>query len=168
MRRLRSPPLVSLLLDNLYSEGNGRYQVGFELKHPIVGIGAPVRELLIPANEWLRTECIVPEHAEVANAVGAIISPVHIEKELRIEPSTEGDLLLLGGNGECRFTEFDEAHKRAVEELFGIVLKAAEESGAEDGVVRISWRDKISDIYDEGATFIARVYTGETTGMPRI
>ena len=161
-------PLVSLLLDNLYTEGNGSYQVGFELKHPIVGIGAPVRELLIPANEWLHTECIVPEHAEVANAVGAIISPVHIEKELRIEPSADGEFLLLGGSGELSFSEFAEAHQRAITELSGLVTQAAAESGAEDGLIRIAWRDKISDIYDEGATFIARVYTGETTGMPRI
>ncbi len=34
-------------------------------------------------------------------------------------------------------------------------------------LVKIAWRDKISDLNDD-AIFVAKAYTGELTGMPRM
>ncbi len=127
--------LIRHLLENLYAEGNANYKVGFKLRHPVIGIGAPTAELLIPANDWLETECIIPPHAEVANAVGAIISPVHIERELRIEPGDDGEYVLQGVSGSLSFTEFSVAHDRAVVELHRKVLEAALAAGTAAGLV---------------------------------
>ena len=165
---IEESPLASVLLENLYTEGNLDYRVGFELKHPVIGIGAPTEELLIPSNKWLNTECIIPPHAEVANAVGAIISPVHIVKEVRIEPGSDGEYIVQGLLGSPRYSEFEEAHKKVLEALHEIILESATASGTDAELVKIAWQDKISDLYDDGAIFVARVYTGEITGMPRM
>ena len=161
-------PVAELLLNNLFSGGNYNYKVGFELQHSIIGIGAPTRDLLIPANEWLGAECVIPLHAEVANAVGAIISSVHIEKELRIEPGSDGGYVIQGIVGSPSFVDFEKAHEKAINELHKIVLESARASGTNSELVKIGWHDKISDVYDGGALFIARVYTGEVTGMPSV
>ncbi len=168
VEELEESPLARVLLDNLYTEGNSSYRVGFTLKHPVIGIGAPTAELLVPAHKWLDTDCIIPEHAEVANAVGAIISPVHIEREVRIEPGATGEFMVQGVAGAQSFSEFDEAHEVALRELQALVTAAAREAGAGGELVKIGWHDRISDMYDDGAIFIARVYTGETTGMPSV
>ena len=52
------------------TEGQG-LDCSFKVKMPIIGIGAPVRAWLPGVAEKMNTSLIIPEHAEVANAVGA-------------------------------------------------------------------------------------------------
>jgi N-methylhydantoinase A/oxoprolinase/acetone carboxylase beta subunit len=61
---------------------------GCELKvHvPIVGIGAPAATFLRPAGDKLRAPVIIPQHAEVANAIGAVSGSVTLELEARVLP----------------------------------------------------------------------------------
>lgn len=56
------------------------------LKMPIVGIGAPAGLLLPRVAEILNTELILPEHFEVANAIGAVVGSVILTKEAWIYP----------------------------------------------------------------------------------
>ena len=53
-----------------------------KLAYPILAIGAPVKAYLPKVAEKLNAELVIPEHAEVANAVGAaagkIIERIHI------------------------------------------------------------------------------------------
>ncbi len=56
------------------------------LTQPIIGIGAPAGIFLPPVAEALHTELLLPEHHQVANAVGAIAGSVMVEEELLIYP----------------------------------------------------------------------------------
>lgn len=53
---------------------------------PIVGIGAPIKSFIYEVAEMLHTSAIVPEHYEVANAVGAGWGRVIRSIELEITP----------------------------------------------------------------------------------
>jgi N-methylhydantoinase A/oxoprolinase/acetone carboxylase beta subunit len=56
------------------------------LKTPIVAVGAPVEEYLPEVASRLNTELIIPRHAEVANAVGAVVGSVVVRRCVLIRP----------------------------------------------------------------------------------
>ena len=67
-------------------------ETSIRLRQPIIGIGAPAGIILPAVAEALHTELILPQHHEVANAVGAVAGSVMVEEELLIYPkvSREG------------------------------------------------------------------------------
>ena len=56
------------------------------LRQPIIGIGAPASIFLPDVAAAFHTELILPEHHQVANAVGAIAGSVMVEEEILIYP----------------------------------------------------------------------------------
>lgn len=60
------------------------------LKIPIIGIGAPAGIFLPRVAELLQTELILPEHHEVANAIGAAAGSVMITEEAWVLPRLRG------------------------------------------------------------------------------
>jgi N-methylhydantoinase A/oxoprolinase/acetone carboxylase beta subunit len=56
------------------------------VKMPIIAIGAPVRAYFPPVVSKLKTQLIIPDHAEVANAIGAITGNIIESVEIIIEP----------------------------------------------------------------------------------
>ncbi len=61
-----------------------------------IGIGAPTHVLLPEAARALNAQCIIPEHAEVANAVGAICSKVIVNERVRVVPD-RGEFGVING-----------------------------------------------------------------------
>lgn len=64
----------------------------FRLRQPIVGIGAPAGIFLKEVANILHTDLILPEHHQVANAIGAIAGSVMVAEEILVYPhlSREG------------------------------------------------------------------------------
>ena len=60
------------------------------LKMPIIGIGAPAGIFLPRVAELLQTNLILPEHHEVANAIGAAAGSVMISEEAWVLPRMRG------------------------------------------------------------------------------
>jgi N-methylhydantoinase A/oxoprolinase/acetone carboxylase beta subunit len=56
------------------------------LVHPIVAIGAPVQAYLPRVAQQLNTNLVIPHHAEVGNAVGAVAGGVVLQKQVLIHP----------------------------------------------------------------------------------
>ncbi|MEK4535434.1 hydantoinase/oxoprolinase family protein [Peribacillus sp. FSL K6-1552] len=56
------------------------------LKKPIVAVGAPVSAWMHKVSEKLNTSLMIPEHSEVANAVGAAVGQVMETVEVLIRP----------------------------------------------------------------------------------
>lgn len=56
------------------------------LKRPIVAVGAPVSAWMHKVGEKLNTSLMIPEHSEVANAVGAAVGQVMETVEVLIRP----------------------------------------------------------------------------------
>ena len=71
---------------------NSLYQVHpllettYRLRIPIIGIGAPADIFLPDVADALHTDLILPEHHEVANAVGAVAGSVMVAEEILIYP----------------------------------------------------------------------------------
>lgn len=64
----------------------GSFSVIFSMRRLLVGIGAPAGTYLPPVAEQLHTHLYIPEHAEVANAIGAVAGRVVQTVRILIRP----------------------------------------------------------------------------------
>jgi N-methylhydantoinase A/oxoprolinase/acetone carboxylase beta subunit len=63
------------------------------LKDPIVGIGAPAKAFLTDVARVLSTQIILPDHYEVANAVGTVVGNIMVRQESEVSPVVEGTVV---------------------------------------------------------------------------
>jgi len=86
----RENAAAALLARALGNEPASDLDCQLALRHPVVAIGAPVEAYLPCVARQLHTELIVPPHAEVANAVGAVVGSVVQQLQAAIRP-IDGD-----------------------------------------------------------------------------
>jgi hypothetical protein len=109
----------------------------------MIGIGAPAGILLPATAEALGTNLILPEHHDVANAIGAIAGSVMVEEELLVYPQLSRDGLEVLGyfvqshDGRTQHEDLAEAlaHARSLSEERA--LGAALRSGADNPQVTV-------------------------------
>ncbi|MCP4722186.1 MAG: hydantoinase/oxoprolinase family protein, partial [Desulfobacteraceae bacterium] len=100
---LHTCPVCKILINNLISRDNPHYKVSITLKRPVIGIGAPIKYFLPRAVKPLGGQALLPDDADVANAIGAITSNVTIKKQLRIIPGDQGGFRVEGIAGTRQF-----------------------------------------------------------------
>lgn len=99
---------------------NGMTMFDFHTDKVLVGVGAPTHVFLEPVAKMLGTSAVIPPHAAVANAIGAIVGNVTVRIEAEIMPvyTTAGvdhyEVYL--SQGQRQFKEYEEA--RACIETF--------------------------------------------------
>ena len=138
--------------NSLY-QAHPHLETSIRLRRPIIGIGAPAGIFLPSVAKALHTELILPEHHEVANAVGAIAGSVMVEEELLIYPKLSRDGLEVFGyyvQAHDVRHEFEElsaalAHARKLSEERA--LGAALRSGADKPEVTIEEETDGLDTY---------------------
>lgn len=88
-------PLAEALFNKALTapEEPGRVSCALTLNQPLVAIGAPVGAYGPPVADRLTTDLTLPRHAEVANAVGAVVGGVIIRRQVRIKPLVEHERL---------------------------------------------------------------------------
>jgi N-methylhydantoinase A/oxoprolinase/acetone carboxylase beta subunit len=106
--------------NSLY-QAHPHLETRIRLRPPIIGIGAPAGTFLPAVAKALHTELILPEHHEVANAVGAIAGSIMVEEELLIYPKLSRDGLEVFG---YYIQAHDERHE--IEELDAALAHARE------------------------------------------
>lgn len=75
------------LLDGLLRlDGNGGITTSFKLNRPLVAVGAPVKAYFPQVASDLGAQLVVPEHAEVANAAGAVTGRVTAMAQVFVRP----------------------------------------------------------------------------------
>ncbi|MGC9320175.1 MAG: DUF1638 domain-containing protein, partial [Armatimonadota bacterium] len=97
---------------------------------PIAGIGAPAHAFLPPLSERLGCEVVVPEHAEVANAVGAIVSHVAASEVAAVRPSEYDAFTVYAPSGRREFESLSDAAAFAAEEAARVARERAAAAGA--------------------------------------
>ena len=165
---LHTCPVCRTLIKNLLSGGNDQYAVRIDLKRPVVGIGAPIHFFLPRAAEALGAKAMLPQDADVANAIGAITSNVVVKRHVRIIPNQEGGFLIEGLAGARHFQKFDEADAFARDELARMVRKLARAAGTSSRVVELRTEDRIPATADGKQIFMGRIIRAKLTGRPDI
>ncbi len=90
---LRSGDSVGrLFIDRaLGTDDGGSFSVTFSMRRSLVGIGAPATTYLPSVAAQLHTHICIPEHAEVANAIGAVAGRVVQTVRILIRPLEGGN-----------------------------------------------------------------------------
>ena len=163
---LEKSPVAMAMINNLLDGGNGDYRVRVQLHRPIIGIGAPAHLFLPQAAQLLETEAILPLHADVANAIGAITSPVCVRHQLEISPTESETYYVAGLPNAPTYRSFEEAYQFSLEQLKTIVREGAKAAGTSQTRVEITVRDRIAPASDGSLQFIGRVLEAHLTGRP--
>ncbi|MBU0462852.1 MAG: hydantoinase/oxoprolinase, partial [Proteobacteria bacterium] len=165
---IHSCPICKVLIDNLLTHENPHYEVSINFKRPVIGIGAPIKYFLPKAVKPLGAKAILPEDADVANAIGAITSNVVIKKQLRIMPDDKGEFIVEGIAGTRHFKSFNNADRFARENLIRIVRQRARVSGTSCQEVSLETHDKIPTTASGDPIFMGRTLYASLTGRPDI
>ena len=149
-------PTATLLLDRALNDGHmGELSYALTLRRPVVAIGAPVQAYMPRVAERLHTDLIIPPHAEVANAVGAVAGGVVQRQRVLIAPLEDGETLRLHlPRTMLDFYDLEEAVAYAQEQMYPWVESLALQAGAaqvevqmvrqdSDVLVQTGWGDRI-------------------------
>lgn len=140
--------LGSWFFRNSLYQDHPQLETLIRLRQPIIGIGAPADIFLKRVAEKFHTELILPEHYQVANAVGAIAGSVMVTEEVLIYPHLTGDGLdvigyyVQGSQERMEYDTLEEALNTSREFSREKALGAALRSGADSPHIQIEeWTD---------------------------
>lgn len=165
---LETTAIGRTLLDNWLHGRTTGYQVRIALDQPLIGIGAPVAHYLPAAAQLLQTQALIPEHADVANALGAITSSVVIRRQVEICPDMLGRYGVYGMPQAPTFGELHQARAAAMAYLRDYVSGAAQAAGTRHGRLQFVVHDKVAPLADGGQVFIAQSIEARLTGRPEL
>lgn len=115
-------------------EDRGYISCAFSTNLKLIGIGAPIHEFLPHVAKVLNTECIIPQNAPVANAVGTITGNIHVEEAVSIRPQYDRDkingYICYSAERRKKFSKYEEALEWAKELAVSIAKRKAAARGA--------------------------------------
>jgi N-methylhydantoinase A/oxoprolinase/acetone carboxylase beta subunit len=158
--------LCRTLFENMLGGGNRKFTITINLHQPVIGIGAPIHFFLPPAAATLNAEIVIPDHADVANAVGAITSRIHIRRKIDIISPLPGRYQIVGLAGIKNFSELEEATAYAEARLMEQVRQLARTAGTSETRVDIRQEDRTPAAADGSSIFLGRTIFAQVTGQP--
>jgi N-methylhydantoinase A/oxoprolinase/acetone carboxylase beta subunit len=148
--------LSPMVRNALLGRSGGVARLRAEVDVPIIGIGAPADAYLPGIADQMHVQVLVPEHAEVANAVGAAISRFGISHRVAVALAGDGRYRIDGAPGDSRFSDVDEATTFAREHVMTWVQKEASRMDVRNGEITITVSDQTAPTSDGGICFVAR------------
>ena len=141
------------------------------LRQPVVAVGAPVEAYVPLAVKQLNTELVIPPHAEVANAVGAVAGGVVQRIEALIRPVNERKpYRLYLPDGVHDFVSLEAAVDFAGKTVPDQLEALTREAGADHVEIRVERDDRTSPVKagwgDE--IFVESVLVFTAVGRPGI
>lgn len=156
-------PLLRRALDG----APGVSRLSIRLDRPIVGLGASARLHYANLGDYFSGDCAMPEHLDVANAIGAVAGQVRILVEAHVTTPAEGLFRASSGAQTRDFASEEEALVYAEEVAKALVKSKAAEAGAENAAVTVEREINTADV-DGERLFIEANIRAIATGRPRI
>lgn len=129
-----------------HATGDGKLSlidVAVGLTVPLAGIGAPVNSYYPAIAQRLRTRLVIPRHAEVSNAVGAVAGGVMQQVTINITAPKDGLFRVHLPDGYRDFLSLETAAEHAIATAEATATALAERAGAVDIETRHDRQDKI-------------------------
>jgi N-methylhydantoinase A/oxoprolinase/acetone carboxylase beta subunit len=137
------------------------------LQVPLIGLGASAPTYYPAVAAMLEAAPVIPAHADVANAVGAVAGRVSVALRLTISQPQAGTFRLHLADGPRDFNTYDKAEAAALATLRADAAAAAAEAGAEDAELHESIVKREAEV--EGAAMMVETeITVEASGRPRL
>ena len=134
---------------------------------PVIGLGASASTYYPAVGTRLGCEMILPEHAGVANAIGAVVGRVTMREAGTVTSPSEGKYRVHLMAGPEDFGDAETALARLEDVLRAAALTAAETAGAADITVSVVRDVRVAGV--EGReVFVEAEITVEASGRPRV
>jgi len=145
----------------------GVVEVTLRLGVPVIGLGASAPSYYGAVGERLGCEMILPEHAGVANAIGAVVGQVSQRAQGLVSSPGEGRFTAHLPDGLQTFTSRDAALEALETALEAEATARAQTAGAAD--LRVTATRDIREALVEGnPMFIEATVTVTASGRPRV
>ncbi|WP_028306663.1 hydantoinase/oxoprolinase family protein [Desulfitibacter alkalitolerans] len=145
----------NIFLDKILGQGKNVFTCQVAIPIPVVAIGAPVNSYLPEVSKMLNCPLIIPDNAEVANAVGAATGKVIETIRCLIKPGGEGGYIVHLPWERKGFIDLDDACSYGMEEA----LKHAEINAKKAGAGEIEIFSERKDVYGKiAANWADEVY----------
>jgi N-methylhydantoinase A/oxoprolinase/acetone carboxylase beta subunit len=166
------PEAERLILQSYESAKHGHrgqpVSPAFTTDYALVGIGAPIRIFLADVAKLLGTEALVPEHYEVANALGAVVGNIYASCPVDIHPNYGPggieDYTVFGFTENRTFTTLAEAEVFAVTEARIGARAEAVKRGARGEITITCDFDKKDAHAKSGAVYMGTTVTAHAAG----
>jgi N-methylhydantoinase A/oxoprolinase/acetone carboxylase beta subunit len=145
--------------------GIARFTLG--LDRPIVGLGASASLHYAGLPGLTGTGCIIPEDADVANALGAVVGQVRVAVEAVVSQPNPGQFRVSAGEMLRDFATEAGALEAASEEALRLARAKAEAAGAVDLRTDVETEIATAEIRGERSFVEARI-VATASGRPRI
>lgn len=145
---LKNTPDVMYFIQKALSPDDGQgLDCTFKINMPIIGIGAPVRAWLPGMAKKMNTSLVIPEHAEVANAVGAATAKIMETVKVLIKPGVEDGTYLMHAPWERKmFEDLESAIFYALEQASKKAEQAAIKAGAKEYELVVNHQDRYATV----------------------
>lgn len=151
------------LLQQMFRGGSDMLSLRAGLSLPVVGIGAPALRFYPAMADYLDVEVDVPEHAEVANAVGAVVGVVKQLIQITITPISGRRVMVHAPEQQREFDTLEPAAEWASQIAGQLALKKAESAGGSQITVSIARSDNIVE-HQGQTTFFESTIVATATG----
>jgi N-methylhydantoinase A/oxoprolinase/acetone carboxylase beta subunit len=149
-------------------DDGGFLDVALTLRRPLVAIGAPAATYYPAVAERLNTRLVVPTHAEVSNAVGAVAGGVTQTVKTLITAPDEMHYRMHAPSGIQEFANLEQAAEAAEREARTLAEAHARDAGAVEVRVEVERNDTIAKGKDGTQVFIESEIIATALGRPRL
>lgn len=136
------------------SNNENEQKIEFKLKCnlPLIAVGAPVEAYFPQIAEKMNTKLILPDYAEVANAVGTVGGKVIEKVVILIKPGDGGGFTVHTPQERKFFKDFKKAQSFGEEKGKNLAYQKAESAGASNIDISIDRNDKYSEYLGQNET----------------
>ncbi len=145
---------------------NPVFQLQFSPTMPLVGVGAPAASYYPAVAQGLGVALQLPAHAEVANAVGAVLGQVSQRVHITLTPPSRGVFKVFTAQGPVDFADLASAVAHAQHLAGTQASESAVAAGADGVTVAFTQRSNSVDNDIDGNVFFEAVVTATASGPP--
>jgi N-methylhydantoinase A/oxoprolinase/acetone carboxylase beta subunit len=168
----QEPAAAALLARALNGSEASGLDCQLTLKKPLVAIGAPVEAYVPRTAQQLHTELVIPEHAGVANALGAVAGGVVQQMRVLIHPLEEdgNHFRMYLPDGVRDFVSLTESVAYAQEVLPARLEALARQAGADQVELKMVREDQSAPVRGGWGTeiYLNTVLTFTAVGRPSL
>lgn len=156
-------PLVQRAIDG--HAGTAKVHIGLDL--PVIGLGASAATYYPAVAELLGAAAIIPDRAEVANAIGAVVGQVRVSRTATVTQPSKGLFLVHHPAFDNKLGDLDAAVAQLTQAVTADVVAEAAVAGADD-VTCVSVWDAVTAMVEGREVFVEGTVTVTASGRPRI
>ncbi len=144
---------------------SAKVSLSIQLDRPFIGLGASAFQYHPEAARLLQITPIVPDHADVANAIGAVVGQISMRYEVVVSQPGEGRFAVVGID--APFAEEKTALSAAEKLVKERVAELAKDAGAQEFEISVMRDEKRANIEARDTLVEARI-VATATGRPAI